>query len=252
MCTNQEFHFIVMCFVYFNVWLIIRRGCCGSAVSFMLFSIQTLFQVLFKLFHPFSYGFFQWHTTNHRRSQGGQRGHTPQFLENIVVLCFERRFSKQNSFIRLNQTFCPPKKTFGLPQIFGLATPLLPTTVSKFHVSLTMVCFFGRFKARCNVTAVFCFVAAFAFVVMSSYYPRKKEGIIFRSSLNMRTNNCFNIFPIVKPSIYVGRRGQGPRPRLVFWKLQQKGCFFSFEWEKTNVTTFAPTKILEISPSGPT
>ena len=38
----------------------------------------------------------------HRRSQGGQRGHAPQkFLENIVILCFERRFSKQNNVIRL-------------------------------------------------------------------------------------------------------------------------------------------------------
>jgi len=25
-----------------------------------------------------------------------------KFLENIVILCFERRFSKQNSVIRLN------------------------------------------------------------------------------------------------------------------------------------------------------
>jgi len=44
------------------------------------------------------------------------------------ILCFERRFSKQNSVIRLKsnifapQTFCP------FPQIFGMATslPLLP------------------------------------------------------------------------------------------------------------------------------
>jgi len=26
---------------------------------------------------------------------------TPKFLENIAILCFERRFSKQNSVIRL-------------------------------------------------------------------------------------------------------------------------------------------------------
>jgi len=52
---------------------------------------------------------------SHRRSQGAQRSHTPQFLENIVILCFERRFSKQNSVTRLKsnilapQIFCPPK-----------------------------------------------------------------------------------------------------------------------------------------------
>jgi len=39
---------------------------------------------------------------NHRRSQGGQRGHAPpKCLENIVIFCFERRFSKRNSVIRL-------------------------------------------------------------------------------------------------------------------------------------------------------
>ena len=39
----------------------------------------------------------------HRRCQGGgQSGHTPpKVLENIFILCFERRFSKQNSVFRL-------------------------------------------------------------------------------------------------------------------------------------------------------
>jgi len=32
----------------------------------------------------------------------------PKFLENIVILCFERRFSKQNSVIRLKQCFSTP------------------------------------------------------------------------------------------------------------------------------------------------
>jgi len=34
---------------------------------------------------------------------------TPKFLENIVNLCFEKRFSKQNSVIRLkSNTLAPP------------------------------------------------------------------------------------------------------------------------------------------------
>ena len=41
-----------------------------------------------------------------------------KFLEHIVILCFERRFSKQNSVIRVKSNILPP------PQIFGLATPL--------------------------------------------------------------------------------------------------------------------------------
>jgi len=41
---------------------------------------------------------------------GGQRGHAlQQFLENIVILCFEKRFSNQNSVIRLkSNTLAPP------------------------------------------------------------------------------------------------------------------------------------------------
>ena len=39
----------------------------------------------------------------HRRSQGMAKGAMPppKFVENIVILCFKRRFSKQNSVIRL-------------------------------------------------------------------------------------------------------------------------------------------------------
>jgi len=42
----------------------------------------------------------------------------PTFLENIDILCFERRFSKQNSVIRLKSNILDP-------QIFRLATPLV-------------------------------------------------------------------------------------------------------------------------------
>jgi len=47
----------------------------------------------------------------HRRSKGGGKGAMPpKFLENIVILCFERRFSKQNSVIPLkSHTLTPPK-----------------------------------------------------------------------------------------------------------------------------------------------
>jgi len=67
------------------------------------------------------------HVYNHTQSvaRGGQRGHAPpKFLENIVILCFERRFSKQNSVIRLKSSILPSPKLFGPSQIFGLATPL--------------------------------------------------------------------------------------------------------------------------------
>jgi len=44
-------------------------------------------------------------------------------LENIVILCFEKRFSKQNSVIRLKSNILAPPNFLAL-QSFGLATPL--------------------------------------------------------------------------------------------------------------------------------
>ena len=48
----------------------------------------------------------------------------PQFVEHMVILYFERRYPKQNSFIRLKSDLLPPN-VFGLPQVFGLARLLL-------------------------------------------------------------------------------------------------------------------------------
>ena len=42
----------------------------------------------------------------HKRSQGAPC--PPKFLENIVILCFEKRFSKQNRVIRLRSNILPP------------------------------------------------------------------------------------------------------------------------------------------------
>jgi len=50
----------------------------------------------------------------------------PKFLEHIVVLGFERRFSKQNSVIRLKSNILH-LPNFVSPRISGLATPLIAT-----------------------------------------------------------------------------------------------------------------------------
>jgi len=62
----------------------------------------------------------------HRRSEGEARGAMlpPKVLENIVILCFERRFSKQNNVFHLKSNIWPPQKIFGPDQTFVLATPL--------------------------------------------------------------------------------------------------------------------------------
>ena len=48
-------------------------------------------------------------TAWHRRSQGSRGTMPPTFLENIVILCFESRFSKQNSVIRLKSNILAPQ-----------------------------------------------------------------------------------------------------------------------------------------------
>ena len=50
----------------------------------------------------------------HRRSQGGLWGYSPLILEHTVVLCFGRRYPKQNSV----NSF-PKKKIFWPPQYLG-------------------------------------------------------------------------------------------------------------------------------------
>ena len=43
----------------------------------------------------------------------------PKVLENIVILCFERRFSKQNSVIRLKSNILGPRKFLSLPNFWA-------------------------------------------------------------------------------------------------------------------------------------
>ena len=62
---------------------------------------------------------------------------SPKFLENIVILCFERRFSKQNSVIRLKSNILDPP-IFWPSQIFGLATPLF-RVISRAGLGLRLV-----------------------------------------------------------------------------------------------------------------
>jgi len=53
----------------------------------------------------------------------------PKFLENTVILCFERRFSKQNSVISLKSNILAPQNFFPKKNL-GLATPLEGDCVS--------------------------------------------------------------------------------------------------------------------------
>jgi len=46
-----------------------------------------------------------------------------KFLENIVIFCFEKRFSKQNSAIRIKSNILPPN-FFAPPKLLGWPNPL--------------------------------------------------------------------------------------------------------------------------------
>jgi len=42
-----------------------------------------------------------WLNSGHRPSQGASRPLSPEFVECLVILCFERRYPKQNTAARL-------------------------------------------------------------------------------------------------------------------------------------------------------
>jgi len=72
-------------------------------------------------------------TWYYRRSQGGLGTMPPKFLEHIVILCFERRFSKQNSVIRIKSNILTPKTFFGLLNFWaGYATAWYETRSAFF------------------------------------------------------------------------------------------------------------------------
>jgi len=78
---------------------------------------------------------------------GGKGAMAPsKFFENIVILCFERRFSKQNSVIRLKSNILAPKYFFGSPQIFGMAMPLVMLTKKVLERTQK----FSHFKTASN------------------------------------------------------------------------------------------------------
>jgi len=77
-------------------------------------------------------------TSWHRRSQGAAEGpYPPKFLENIVILFFERRFSKQNSVIHLQSNILAPPNFWPLPNFWaGYATASWGITFFKCYVKL--------------------------------------------------------------------------------------------------------------------
>jgi len=64
----------------------------------------------------------------HRRSQWGTKGpcQSPKCLENIVIVCFERRFSKQNSVIWLKSNILALPKFLGWLRHWRRLTSLRP------------------------------------------------------------------------------------------------------------------------------
>ena len=74
--------------------------------------------------------------TNHRRSQRGPK-EPPEFLENITILCFEKRFSNQNSVIRLKSNILAPSKLLGWLRCYATETnPSNRTCVQELDIRM--------------------------------------------------------------------------------------------------------------------
>ena len=67
-----------------------------------------------------------------QRGIGVAKGYaTTTFFENVVILCFERRFSKQNSVIRLKSNILEPQKFLGWLCYCNLAIVALNKVVHR-------------------------------------------------------------------------------------------------------------------------
>jgi len=77
----------------------------------------------------------------HRRSQGGPKGPCPpKFFDDVVIFCFERSFSKQNSVIRQKSNILAAPQFFGPPKFLGWLRHWvdLPTTSPESMHMLTI------------------------------------------------------------------------------------------------------------------
>jgi len=90
---------------------------------------------------------------NYRRSQGGgKEAMPPTFLENIVILCFERRFSKPNSVIRVKSNILPPQNFWagyatGDNQRFGEPFNIVKEAHDGPWGTIATVSFLSRFRS---------------------------------------------------------------------------------------------------------
>jgi len=76
----------------------------------------------------------------------GAWGHVPQVFRTYSHLCFERRYHKQNSVIRLKSNiFAPPTKFLGLPKFLGWLRYYLQGQVAKLVSGL-----FYYWSLSCN------------------------------------------------------------------------------------------------------
>jgi len=110
----------------------------------------------------------------------GARGESPyKFSEHIVILCFKRRYPKQNSVICIKSSILPPNFS-GPSQIFGLATPLpaLPVLTADLPVARTSLALLPEVKIpHCEHTWFWCVALSWTcFVSMTDVSTFKLAG----------------------------------------------------------------------------
>jgi len=71
-------------------------------------------------------------------ARGGKGTMPPQFLENIAILCFKRRFFKQNSVIRLKSNNLTSPKFFAPPKFLGWLSHWLLGWASHKYVCIAI------------------------------------------------------------------------------------------------------------------
>jgi len=140
---------------------------------------------------------------------------SPKFLENIGILCFERRFSKQNSVIRLiSDILAFPKfrASYTTVQSYksGRARAWVCQNISGLHT-----------KLFCNIRSNDFFLSWHRFVVLTAVTPVSEVIVIFLQLILFANTAAFfySLLGLVSHSFWGGDNGEEIRTR---WRCVEK------------------------------
>jgi len=158
----------------------------------------------------------------------GQRGHAPpKLLENIVILCFERRFSKQNSVIHAKSNIWPQKNFSAPPKFLGLLChwAVSPWPNKKFFRGSQVVQFWGKRLKPSGAAYTRLKTIRVENMTRSSYQSRRHKGLwwtkpsqTMHQSLQVEIWITINQWSLSIFTMYYNKR-KAPVLKIFWWRF---------------------------------